>query len=221
MHLESLAKKDGGMMRDEIKVLGALITKDLGLKDDYDILNKWMITYIAEQMTKYESAETEEERQVAGEHSIDTILKFWRHRAYNVSQNPFAEYKELFVGLKRLLADESEMGLEDFLGHRDIDRDDLAEQVRKIKKVALWLIEDRLEAKVDELSIDDSEEWLQIAKELDDGDDARIIELISDASVDHKRMVAEIVQERIAAIEEVILLYGNLLNMYQSQLDQL
>lgn len=208
------------MMRDEIKALGALITKDLGLKDDYDVINKWMITYIAEQMTKYESAETEEERQVAGERCTDTIMKFWRHRAYNVSQNPFAEYKELFSGLKRLLAGESEMHFADFLGRRDVDSDDLADQVRKIKKVAMWLIEERIEAKVDELSTDDSEDWLEIAKVLDDGDDARIIGLISKEFDDHKMMVTEIVQERITAIEDVIFLYDELLSRYKSQLEQ-
>ena len=45
-------------MKSEIKALGEKIIKDLNLIDDYDVLNKWMIHYIAEQMYKYDTAKT-------------------------------------------------------------------------------------------------------------------------------------------------------------------
>ena len=54
-------------MKNEIKAKGELITKKLGIQNNYDVLNKWMITYIAEQMYIYETANTIEEKQIAGE----------------------------------------------------------------------------------------------------------------------------------------------------------
>ena len=60
--------QDGGLMKSEIKTLGKLIAKDMDIINDHDVLSKWMINYIAEQMHNYDWAEKEEEKLAAGEY---------------------------------------------------------------------------------------------------------------------------------------------------------
>lgn len=214
-------QRDGGLMKSEIKALGKLIIRELDLVDNSDVLNKWMITHIAEQMHRYESAKTEVEQLAAGERCSDTIIKFWKHRSYNTSWYPFSKYKELYDGLNSLLADEDGLELFDSLRDRFSNQKKIPEKLKMVKRVNKWLIVDMLENSYRDLDNTDDAEWKNLAKELDDGDDARILERVANAIKGNENMVREMLEIRIQSIEEIMQLYSELLEQEKIKINGL
>lgn len=131
-------------MNAEVKALGEMIIKDLNLIDNYDVLNRWMITYIAEQMHRYETAVTMEDKQAAGDKCTDAIMKFWKHRHYNSRWNPLEKYTELLQALYEMIYYENGFETIDSMNSMAVGEDDLKDQIKTIRKVTGWLIEDLL-----------------------------------------------------------------------------
>lgn len=196
-------------MKDEIKELGKLITCELNLQNDYDVLNKWMITYIAEQMHRYEIAQTDEEKQIAGEKCSVAIMKFWKHRLYNSRWNPLERYKELLESLNRMVSNEFEIDIISFIDSESIDEGDLAEKTKIIKKVSSWIIEDMFFEEFGKVRDLDDNQWIDIINNLGDPD-AHIIQMVSGIFEERNNMDIQYRKYRIEKIEYVI----SLLNEY-------
>lgn len=194
---------DGGIMKDEIKELGKLITCELNLQDDYDVMNKWMITYVAEQMHRYENAQTDDEKQIAGEKCSDAIIKFWKHRLYNARWNPLERYKELLERLNRMVCNESRIDIISFIDSEPVEEGDLAEKTKIIRKVCNWIIEDMLFKEFDKVRDLDDNRWIEIIDNLGEPD-AEIIQLISGISEERNNMDNQYLKYRIGKIEYVI-----------------
>lgn len=200
---------DGGIMRDEINVLGKLITCELNLRDSYDVMNKWMINYIAEQMHRYEIAQTDDEKQIAGEKCSDAIMKFWKHRFYNSRWNPLEMYKELLEKLNRMVSNEYGIDFIGFVDSEPIKDRGLAEKTKIIKKVSNWIIEDMFFEEFDKVRDFDDNQWVGMIDNLGDPD-AGVIQLLSDISEKRNNMDNNNLKSRIEKIEYVI----SLLNEY-------
>ncbi|WP_206459100.1 hypothetical protein [Anaerovorax sp. IOR16] len=194
---------DGGMMKDEIKALGKLITCKLNLQDDYDVMNKWMITYIAEQMHRYEIAKTDEEKQIAGEKCSDAIMKFWKHRSYNSGWNPLEKYKQLLERINRMVSNEFGVDIINFIGSGSVEDGDLAEKTKIIRKVNNWLIEDMIFEELGEVRDLDDNPWIDIIDDLGDPD-AGVIRLVAGISEERNNTDNQYIKYRIERIELVI-----------------
>lgn len=203
--------KDGGLMKSEIKTLGRRITKDLDITNGYDALNKWMINYIAEQMHIYDSAETEEEKRIAGERCSDTIMKFWRHRFYNTSWYPFSGFKELYEGLSAFLDEEAGLDFIDDFSYDSVKSIGFIDKMKKVKKVTYLLVEAMIEDEYNNRLEDGVEEWINITKDMDDGDDARILDKIADFADGRDKIIEEMLKRQISLIEDIITMYCNML----------
>lgn len=200
--------KDGGLMKIEIKALGEKLIRDLDLIDDYDVLTKWMLNYIAEQMHKYETARTEEEKQIAGRQCSDTIMMFWKNRSHYATWYPFSNYKELYDGLNELFNDNASLAFLDDLISRTNDTELMA-KIKNIKKVTRWLLEQMIEDCFSSKYEDGDEEWINLLSKSEDGDDARVLKAIEEA-MEQIDIVEDVVGEQIHCIEDVISMYKNL-----------
>lgn len=198
----------GGLMKSEIKALGEKIIKDLNLIDDYDVLNKWMIHYIAEQMYKYDTAKTEQEKRIAGEYCSDAIMKFYKNRFHNTSWYPFSKYKELYDGLNALFADKASPAFLDDLILKANDADFVA-NLKKIKKVTQWLLEQMIEDFYSDKYEAGDEEWINLISISEDGDDARILKTIAEV-MEHGDIIEDVLKDQISYIEETISMYKSL-----------
>ncbi len=196
-------------MKDEIKKLGKLITSELNLQDDYDVMNKWMITYIAEQMHRYEIAQTDDEKQIAGQKCSDAIIKFWKHRLYNSRWNPLERYKELLENLNRMVSNERGIDIISFIDSESIEEGDLSKKTKIIRKVSNWIIEDMFFDEFTKVRDLDDNQWIEIIDNLGDPD-AEVIQLVSGISEQRNNMDDQYIKYRIKRIEYVI----NLLNEY-------
>lgn len=195
-------------MNSEIKTLGEKLIQDLNLTDDYDVLTKWMLHYIAEQMHKYEIARTEEEKQIAGRQCSDTIMMFWKNRSHNTTWYPFSNYKELYDGLNELFKDNATLAFLDDLISRTNDTEFVA-KIKRIKKVTRWLLEQMIEDCFSSKYEDGDEEWINLMSKSEDGDDARVLKAIEEAMAQID-IVEDVVEEQIHCIDEAISMYENL-----------
>lgn len=201
-------------MKDEIKALGKMITKDLGVQNNYDVLNKWMITYITEQMYKYDTANTDEEKQLAGERCTDAIMKFWGHRTYNPSWNPLEKYKDLLDKLNRLTSKEYGVDIINFISSGSVEDGDLVETTKIIRKVCSWLIEDIFLREFGEIRNEDEDQWIEIIDDLGEPD-AGVIKLISGKLDSREKIDNEYKRYRIERIEYVIDLLKELIQQIE------
>lgn len=195
-------------MKSDIKELGVKLIKELDSIDDYDVLTKWMLHYIAEQMHKYETARTEEEKQIAGQQCSNTIMMFWKNRSHNATWHPFSNYKELYDGLNTLFKDNASLAFLDDVISRTNDTEFIA-NIKKIKKVTRWLLEQMIEDCFSSKYEDGDEEWINLMSKSEDGDDARILKDIEEA-MEQIDIVEDVVEEQIHCIEEAISMYKNL-----------
>lgn len=191
------------MMKAEIKTLGKMITKDLNLQNEYDVLNKWMITYIAEQMHKYEIAETEEDKRLAGERCTDAIMKFWKHRTYNSDWNPLEKYSELLKSLNGMVSNECGVDIINFIRRRSMEECELTEKTKIISKVASWLIEDMFLKEFGQARDFDDDQWIDISVDLGDSD-AGVISLLSAIADGHDNADNDYTGYRVERIEYMI-----------------
>ena len=70
---------------------------------DCDTPSRWLVHYIAENIEKSETSESEEEKQNAQIKCVDAILKLWKQRS-NLPRGmlPFDDFDSVFRGLSRL-----------------------------------------------------------------------------------------------------------------------
>lgn len=193
----------GGMMKNEIKTLGKMIIKDLNLHNEYDVLNKWMIMYIAEQMHKYEIAASDEDKQIAGEKCTDAIMKFWKHRPYNSGWNPLEKYSELLEALNGMISNEYGVDIINFISSRSVDEGGLKEKTKIVRKVASWIVEDMFLKEFGEARDLEDDQWIDVIVNLGDGD-AGVIGLLSDIADGHDRADNDYIRYRIEQIEKMI-----------------
>lgn len=162
-------------MNDEIINLGKMIIKENDV-EEYDMLNKWMINYIAEKMTVYEIAKTTEEKTLAGEKCRDAILTFWNSRHNNMAFNPFGDFKELYSAIRRLISNNETTYFDGFFDDYDIEHVELAREIKIIKRCTNKLIKDILFKYVDELMDEKLLEWIGVGKDIEGSEDVGIID---------------------------------------------
>ena len=82
--------------------LGKALVEELKLNPGVDTLSRWMVHYIAEQMTVAENA-TGDKKRVAEQRCFETILKLWQHRsALPNGHRPFESFEPIFRALAKL-----------------------------------------------------------------------------------------------------------------------
>lgn len=195
-------KMDGAKMKDAVRRLGTDIVKDLELQNDYDMLNKWMISYIAEQMHSYEVAESVKEKERAGKNCTETILKFWKHRSYNSNWNPLEKYNDLLETLNKIIVNDQGVDFINFIGGKTLEGSSLQEKVKLIRKVNSWLIEDLFYNEFGKV-LEEESKWIEIIDDLDEPD-ANIINIVSALSQDNESFDNKYQKYRIERIEHVI-----------------
>jgi hypothetical protein len=82
--------------------LGKALVEELKLNPGVDTLSRWMVHYIAEQMTVAENA-TGDKKRVAEQRCFETILRLWQHRsALPNGHRPFESFEPIFRALSKL-----------------------------------------------------------------------------------------------------------------------
>lgn len=195
-------------MNNEIIKLGKMIIKENDVKE-YDMLNKWMINYIAEKMIAYENAKNNEEKTEAGEKCSDAILMFWNNRHNNRAFNPFGDFVELYIGIKKLINNNESTFFDDFFDDYDIDHVELSREIKMVKRCTNRLIKDILFKYVDELVDDKLIEWIGVGKEVEESDDVKIINDIMDIKV--SELYDKAIDKEIVEVELIRNLYDDLL----------
>lgn len=195
-------------MNNEIIELGKMIIKENDIKE-YDMLNKWMINYIAEKMKAYENAKTNEEKTETGEKCRDAILMFWNNRHNNRAFNPFGDFVELYSGINKLINSNESTFFDDFFDDYDIDHVELSREIKIVKRCTNRLIKDILLKYVDELVDDKLIEWIGVGKEVEESDDLKIINDIMDIKV--SGLYDKAIDKEIIEVELIRNLYDDLL----------
>jgi hypothetical protein len=94
--------ESSAITNQEIINLGKSIISDLNMERDCNTPARWLVHYIAENIHKSETSEGEE-KDIAQQKCVDTILKLWHHRSeLPRGINPFTEFDSVFRGLSRL-----------------------------------------------------------------------------------------------------------------------
>lgn len=84
----------------EVLALGEALVEQFKLKPEDDFLGQWIAHYLAEKFTEHKNAE-DAARDVLGAELIDTILKFWKHRAvFPRGHAPFENYDAVVRALE-------------------------------------------------------------------------------------------------------------------------
>lgn len=87
---------------DAILALGRHLVEELGLENSVDTLGRWMAHYIADLITKAETA-TGEEKRSAEKNCFDAILALWHHRAQLPNgKRPFEELEPVIRAIESL-----------------------------------------------------------------------------------------------------------------------
>ena len=82
--------------------LGKVLVEELDLDPGFDTLARWMVYYVAEQMTVAENA-TGDEKVEAEKNCFETILKLWEHRSSLPNgRRPLESFEPIFHALERL-----------------------------------------------------------------------------------------------------------------------
>ncbi len=98
----SFQKKDSSRIKQKVIALGEALVKELKLDPGVDTLSKWMIHYIAEQLTIIDSS-TGSKKTEAETKCFKTILEFWNHRSiYPNGCRPFEKFELIAEALKLL-----------------------------------------------------------------------------------------------------------------------
>jgi hypothetical protein len=80
--------------------LGEALVEQFKLKPDDDILGQWIAHHLAEKFTEHKNAKSAV-KDVLGAELINTILKFWKHRAvFPRGDAPFENYEAVFRALE-------------------------------------------------------------------------------------------------------------------------
>ncbi len=87
----------------DVLELGRHLVRELGLADGVDTLGRWMAHHLAELLHTAENGATAEERQLAEDRAVETILKIWDHRTSLPGNGyPLARYNRILQVLERL-----------------------------------------------------------------------------------------------------------------------
>lgn len=195
------------MMNDEILELGKLIIKENEV-NDYDMLNQWMINYIAEKMHDFENAKTETDKSDAGIRCRDAILTFWKSRHVNSSFNPFEDFAELYGAIRTLNKSNEATIFDDFLDNYNIDNTNLSNQIKKIRRCTNMLLKHILHSHVDKIIDEQLLEWIGVTKENEDNEDSLIIDDIMSVKVE--KIYYEAIDKEIEELQEVSKIYSEL-----------
>ncbi len=89
-------------LQEKVLNLGKLIIKELKSDERLDVLSKWMIFYISEQITLIEGA-TPKEKENLNYKCFDLILKLWHHRyCFPNNKSPFQRFENIFDTLEQI-----------------------------------------------------------------------------------------------------------------------
>lgn len=201
-------------MNDQIMKLGKLLIKENKV-NDYDMLNQWMLNYIAEKMIEYENAETVVEKNDSGRLCMDAILTFWKSRHVNSLINPFEDFKELYDAIRKLTSSNDIMIFNEFLDNYNFDEGDLANEIRMIKRCTNVLLKNILYNHIDNIFDDELLEWIGVTKEIEDNEDSIIIDDIMKEY--GKQNYFNNIDKKIKEFERVGKMYCDLAEEYKSQ----
>jgi len=199
---------------DQIMKLGKLLIKENKV-NDYDMLNQWMLNYIAEKMIEYENAETVVEKNDSARLCMDAILTFWKSRHVNSSINPFEDFKELYDAIRKLNSSNEVTIFSDFFDDYNIDKEDLANKIKMIRRCTNALLKNILYNHVDDIFDDELLEWIGVTKEIENNEDSIIIDDILREYVTQDYF--ETIDKKIQEFELVGKMYCDLAEEYKSQ----
>lgn len=98
----SSQRMENSELRKRTISLGKALVEELKLNPGVDTLSRWMVHYLAEQMTVAENA-TGDKKRIAEQRCFETILKLWQHRsALPNGHQPFESFEPIFRALARL-----------------------------------------------------------------------------------------------------------------------
>lgn len=194
-------------MNDEIMELGKLIIIENKV-NDYDMLNQWMINYIAEKMNDYENAETEADKADAGIKCRDAILTFWKSRHVNSSFNPFEDFAELYSAIRTLNKSNEATIFNDFFDNYNIENANLSQEIKRIRRCTNMLLKHILYSYVNEIIDEQLLEWIGVTKECEDNEDSMVIDDIMNTKAE--KIYYEAIEKEIEELHFVSDLYDKL-----------
>lgn len=194
-------------MNDEVIKLGKKIIKENEIKE-YDMLNQWMINYIAEKMYEYENEENISMKDIVGAKCREAILSFWSSRGNNSMLNPFTDYTEIYRGVENLAVSSESTFLDGIFNRIDMDNEDLAQDIKIIKRCTNKLIKNILYDYINEIKDEYLLEWIGVTKEIEGNEDAKILDDI--LHFDILNTYNEIIDRELFELQRIVNLYKNL-----------
>jgi hypothetical protein len=183
------------MNSEAVIQLGTKIVEELGLDDSVDTLGRWMAHYIAELILDAETA-LPEKRSEKMSICASAILDLWKHHSsFQTGKGPFEDIEPIFSVLESLnLEDDSRRYFRQVW--RAVDSDNLNEEVKDWLEMASSfdysariLIRFCL-AQATEFSLDQSKEWIRLAKNAGADDDEQFFR-IADFFSDENELINE------------------------------
>jgi len=218
---------------DPTLALGRRLVEELGLENSVDTLGRWIAHYIADLITKAETASGEEKRS-AEVKCFDAILMLWRHRAeLPKGKRPFEELEPVVRAIKSLDPDDDTpryfRSVRTQMGDKkeESEADAWLEMVDGLNYSAKILIGYCL-SQAARAAADKSKEWVKLAEAAESNDDMVeiVIRFVSsaedlDVKPDFTEEVRRQVNGRLKRLESFILLAEGLASKWREELQSL
>jgi hypothetical protein len=222
-------------LQTQIKDLGKMLVKELGLEPGVDTFSRWMAHYIAEKMKLAETLPHGKDRDLAQNECFKTILKLWKRRhSLPNGKRPLENFETIFQVISRLNPDIDEPFLYRLDRQTLLDAEtdnpvhhqikNFLESALHVDKVARVWIEFFLQEAATIAHDEKTKAWLEVAVP-PDADDIRAIKIVfkgdgtgeeqNDNSWEHDRL-----KRRIEELENFEKLNNQLLMHYKSELEK-
>jgi len=215
--------------QEKVINLAKLIIKELENDEETDLLSKWMVFYISEQITLIEKAELEEKESLKYK-CFDLILKLWNHRyCFPNNKYPFQRFEEIFNTLEQLSPEnENPYFYRKYSGENATESrvKNLMEIAKGIDDAAkIWLTYVFQEASKESLD-DKMIEWINSSIEMQDQKDVSIIikmletDLLETEEIDDEinENKEKLIRSRIEKLEDFNRFNSDLITILSSQL---
>lgn len=216
-------------LQEKVLNLGKLIIKELKSDERLDVLSKWIIFYISEQITLIEGA-TPKEKENLNYKCFDLILKLWHHRyCFPNNKSPFQRFENIFDTLEQI---EPENNKPYFYRkpYREVKIESKIQKWMEIAKgiddaARVWLTYVFEEASKETLD-EEMVEWLKNSIDFQEKDDVSIIiKMLPNYLLETEEMTDDfnenrikLIKSRIEKLENFNRFNSNLITILNSQL---
>jgi len=128
----SSQRMENSELRKRTINLGKALVEELKLNPGVDTLSRWMVHYIAEQITVAEKA-TGDKKRITEQRCFETILKLWQHRsALPNGHRPFESFEPVFHALAKLDPDNPQPYYYSCFNAIQYEKDEVSKETKEI-----------------------------------------------------------------------------------------